>query len=351
MNQATPNSILNNFGMLLIPSIIVPLQAQSDFYRNFADDGGMNTRGDLPNKQGVMMSVIDYAGHAKLAKVGGSFGKSVSPSLSMRQIQAPTYQVTSEFMFEDDAANEWMNQTGTSYYETMQLACDTAHINTIGVLAMMGGGGANEGLFNAAGIATVTALLATDTAGATNLELQNAAEIQEALLNNIRRLLNTSLISHGYEKPTVSITSSRRTDQQFDRTVSLLNSPGNSGLFTSIRNNIEATMSGVCNIEWITDDISCLNLGTSGTGYDRMLMQIKEKPMPLNQGKLDVNTFGNQLQNQTRANSQMFLSTDTPRYIEAAVGFSTHVRVIMEAVTSGWMPRPMATKIADVKVS
>jgi len=62
MNQATPNSILNNFGMLLIPSIIVPLQAQSDFYRNFADDGGMNTRGDLPNKQGIMMSVIDYAG-------------------------------------------------------------------------------------------------------------------------------------------------------------------------------------------------------------------------------------------------------------------------------------------------
>jgi hypothetical protein len=352
MNTSQPNSALNNFGILPLQSVLAPMQPQSTAFMNFSADGGMETRGDLMDAQSVVMAVLDFAGHAKIGKVGGSFGKSVSPQVTERLIQTPTYQLTSEFIYDDDNSRKWMARHGVSYFETMQLICDMAHINARLALAMVGGGGANEGLFNAAGLTIATALLAVDNTGEVRLLFQNVIQVQNATFKLIMQCLLDSGLSHGYAKPIITITTSRRVDLFYASTPAIVESPGPANRTSSIRDNLNSIFESYATLEWLVDDASCLDMGTAGIGNDRMLIQIKEKPaFAGTDPNFDVNKFGNNLPNQSRANAKQVMSSDAPRYIEAASGFSTHVRAICDAVTCGWMIRPMgAIKVSNIRV-
>lgn len=319
----------------------------SDFAVLFGQNAA-NIHEDLPvDAKAVYMNVVELRTNAKLISTGGDSNRIPSGDIAVNMIQTPTISIRT---------NQEYNRYTIQAYQARQidylsLAQSVARqsINQVyATLALTGSGGAYEGVLNAAGKITQTALLTTDSGGQTLLELQNPLELKNQLVSYINYQLS-SLNLVGAAVHFGILTSQRVLQTLQTKVIPLLS--GGSGMSWSIIKTIEE-LYPQCTFAWGKDDFRFKGKGASGTKYDRMVISIAT--MPDNNsglGNISTNFAADNLGQKIGENVIMRTSNVVPFEIPTVIE-NNGIRTLYEvgATTSGWTLQSNTVQvIADIK--
>lgn len=321
-----------------------------------------NQRGNLkeqlsPTDKMVQIPVLDIRTASQTLPTGGIGNRIPSSELIPTMIQAPTRQIVTSQEYNSDEIAAW-NSTFPSlnFLGALQGAARTAINLGIARLAILGSGfSAYEGLFNASGKKTVSALLATDSGSKTKFPEQNAGELRDAMFSEIVDVLqDLNLIDNLEETVTVAILSTQRLNAQLSSKVIRWTDSGN-GMGFSIKQALEEQFAKM-NVKLVFGSADAFFKDRNSslaatTGYDQMLITVPTMPNANAGLELDTNYLADSgeinkfLDNNLMAASN-FVPTEMPTIIE-----NGYRRIIyrIPAITSGWNIQADTVKTLTVR--
>ena len=318
-----------------LPGYKVDQAFKSGFAASFGENGIRETLGPLVRV--VNANVIKLRSNAKVISVGGDSNRIPSGDIERIEIQTPTVSIRTNAEFNSDTMDSF-SAIGINYSSVMQSVARQGINQVIATLAFTGNGGASEGLLNAPGKITTSALLATDSFGATELASQQPTEVRDAIIALIRfQLTSLNIVDKSNEVEVVITTSQRVISILGVMIIPVL--AGGAGLTYSVLENIEAVFANQGKkIVWKTDKRQFENTGTSGVKYDRMLITIPSMPDNQGGGRIDTNYAGNGNGQQIIANNNLLLASNIVPTEQNTVVENGGIRTLyrINAITSGW---------------
>lgn len=319
----------------------------SDFSVLFGQNA-QNIKEDLPaDAKAVYMNVIELRTNAKLISTGGDSNRIPSGDIIWNMIQTPTISIRTN--------QEYNRYTIQAYqarqidYMSLSQSVARQSINQVSAsLAITGSGGAYEGVLNAAGKITQSALLTTDSFGETLLEAQDPIEIKNQLVSFINYQLSAlNLVGASVE---FGVLTSQRVLQTLQTKVIPLIS-GGAGMSWSIIKTIEE-LYPKCKFTWGKDDFRFKGKGATSSKYDKMVFVIANMPENTSGlGKISTNFAADNLGQKIGDNVVMHCSNIVPFEIPTVIE-NNGIRTLYEigATTSGWVLQSNTVQvIADIK--
>lgn len=319
----------------------------SDFAVLFGQNS-KNIHEDLPvDAKAVYMNVVEMRTNAKLISTGGDSNRIPSGDIAVNMIQTPTISIRT---------NQEYNRYTIQAYQARQidylsLAQSVARqsINQVyATLALTGSGGAYEGVLNAAGKITQSALLTTDSFGETLLDAQDPVELKNQFVSFFNYQLSV-LNLVGASVHFGILTSQRVLQTLQTKVIPVLQSGG--GMSWSILKTIEELYPN-CTFEWGKDDFRFKGKGATSSKYDKMVISIAT--MPENKsglGNVSTNFAAETLGQKIGENVIMRTSNIVPFEIPTVIE-NNGIRTLYEvgATTSGWTLQSNTVQvIADIR--
>ena len=318
---------------------------------------GDGIRDVLPkNTRQVMINRLRMNTEATVMSVGGEAFNLPSPTFEFGEIRIPTYSTRNQYTFNRHLIDQW-NERNLSYVEAAQQAAQLGHKYLREAGALVGFGGAGEGLLGAQGKTIVPLLLATDVAGLTDLQSQNPAEVAKAIIADITNLTAKNFINNAGQR--VVITTALRTINQLkQKWIPMLDNGAGMGpsIFDVITDSIKRLN---LTVEIIQADRFCSGYKTDANGaitadpkFDLMWITIPEFDSDEIVPDVEPYTTGEPVQAQNiNENFLMFMDTLIPTEYPTLVqngGVTTQLEV--SAITAGIVIRPDTVTMIGVKV-
>lgn len=333
-----------------LPGYKIDQAYKSGFALSFGSNGIRET---LPNLTRLVdVNVIKLRTNAKVISVGGDSNRIPSGDIEHFKIQTPTVSIRTNAEFNSDTIDAF-SAVGINYQQVMQSVSRQGINQVIATLALTGNGGSYEGLLNAAGKITTSALLPVDSQGATELASQAAAEVRDALMSLIRFQLAELNLTDESNKVEVVVTTSQRV-------ISILSTmiipvlTGGAGLNYSVLQNIkDVFLAQGKTITFATDKRHFEKKGASGVKYDRMLITIPEMPANQGGGMIDTNYAGYGNGQPVIAENNLLLASNIVPTEQNTVIENGGIRTLyrINAITSGWNIQSNTVQVvADIKV-
>jgi len=333
-----------------LPGYKIDQAYKSGFALSFGDNGIRET---LPNLTRLVdVNVIKLRTNAKVISVGGDSNRIPSGDIEHFKIQTPTASIRTNAEFNSDTIDAF-SAININYQQVMQSVARQGINQVIATLALTGNGGSYEGLLNAAGKITTSALLPADSFGATELASQDPAEVRDALMSLIRYQLAELNLTDESNKVEVVITTSQRV-------ISILSTmiipvlAGGAGLNYSVLQNIKDVFSAQGKtITFATDKRHFEKKGATSVKYDRMLITIPQMPANQGGGMVDTNYAGYGNGQPVIAENNLLLASNIVPTEQNTVIENGGIRTLyrINAITSGWNIQSNTVQVvADIKV-
>jgi uncharacterized membrane protein YqjE len=334
-----------------VPGLKLSQSLKSDFWMVFGE-GAENMKEQLsPITKAVYMRAAQFRTNAKLVATGGDSNRIPSGDVDIFPIQSPTTSILTNQEYNRATLMAFKEVAGLDYRALMQAVARQGINQVISTLALSGNGGTYEGILNAVGKITTSALLVSDSFGATELGAQAEVEIRDAIITDINLQLAALNLISSADAVTITVLTSQRVMQVLNSKIIPVLS-GGAGLSWSIRKNIdEVFASQNKKVLWGVDDRQFKATGTSGTKYDKMLITIASMPNVSKGQYVNTNFVAAGVPNIINENNLMYASQFIPFEVPTVIE-NNGLRVLYEvsSITSGWNIQSNTVQvISDVK--
>lgn len=335
-----------------IPGIKVNQSIPDFFWMNFGTNAENMWEQLTPITKIVTLTAAQIRTNSKLISTGGESNRIPSGSVAMLKAATPTISIQTNQEYSKNTLMVYSEMYGVNYTDLMSSVARQGINQVLSVLALVGSGGTNEGLFNAPGKITTSNLLISDSFGATELASQDPSEIRSAWVSLINsQLTSLNILATPENKVDVIITISQRTFRILNSLVITLLGNG-AGLDFTVAEGVKQVMARQnVNIEWAVSSPQTQGKGASGTNYDRALITLPS--LPKTRGvKFDTNYVADNVQQIVNENNLMLMSNLVPIEIPTPIE-NNGLRMLYEipAVTSGWNNQSNTVQvIADIKI-